>query len=302
MRRRTLLLGRWLGAVAVCVPYVVAVTLASFVLTDALGGWWPDRTLAPLAGLGLGVAIIAALALAGSVVLASTANGIAVFMLFGAGLTAGLLGQIAEAIGSDTLGDVAKVTTWALPVRGALPGRAGRVDGRHGGLHQARDQPRAVRRRPGRRPRAVALLARLSRRGRRAGRPRLRQARPLTARAFAGRDLDRRPRAGLVQAVLDRERRARVALGRGARLPIDAEGLGELAGLVHLRDDVGAADQLAVDEELRDRRPVRQLGELLADPRVGEDVHGGERLAERLQCRDGACGEAAARVPRACPS
>ena len=115
MRRRTLLLGRWLGAVAVCVPYVVAVTLASFVLTDALGGWWPDRTLAPLAGLGLGVAIIAALALAGSVVLASTANGIAVFMLFGAGLTAGLLGQIAEAIGSDTLDDVAKVTTWALP-------------------------------------------------------------------------------------------------------------------------------------------------------------------------------------------
>ena len=36
--------------------------------------------------------MIAALALGGSVVLSSTANGIAVFMLFGAGLTAGLLG------------------------------------------------------------------------------------------------------------------------------------------------------------------------------------------------------------------
>ena len=36
-------------------------------------------------------------------------------MLFGAGLTAGLLGQIAEAIGSDTLDDVATITTWALP-------------------------------------------------------------------------------------------------------------------------------------------------------------------------------------------
>jgi ABC-type transport system involved in multi-copper enzyme maturation permease subunit len=115
LRRRTLLLGRWLGAVAVCVPYVIAVTLAAFVLTDALGGWWPDRLLAPLAGLGLGVAILAAISLAGSVVLASTANGIGVFMLFGAGLTAGLLGQIAEAIGSDTLDDVATITTWALP-------------------------------------------------------------------------------------------------------------------------------------------------------------------------------------------
>lgn len=113
--RRTLLLGRWMGATAVCAPYVVAVALAAFVLTDALGGWWPDRTLAPLLTLALGVAIIAALSLAGSIALASTANGIAVFMLFGAGLTAGLLGQIAEAIGSDSLDRVASVATWALP-------------------------------------------------------------------------------------------------------------------------------------------------------------------------------------------
>jgi Cu-processing system permease protein len=113
--RRTLLLGRWLGATAVCAPYVILVALASFALTAALGDWWPDRTLLPLLALALGVAIIAALSLAGSIVLASTANGIAVFMLFGAGLTAGLLGQIAEAIGSNTLGDVAQVSTWALP-------------------------------------------------------------------------------------------------------------------------------------------------------------------------------------------
>jgi Cu-processing system permease protein len=113
--RRTLLLGRWMGATAVCAPYVMAIALSAFVITDVLGGWWPDRTLTPLLTLALGVAIIAALSLAGSIVLASTANGIAVFMLFGAGLTAGLLGQIAEAIGSDSLHDVAKVTTWALP-------------------------------------------------------------------------------------------------------------------------------------------------------------------------------------------
>jgi Cu-processing system permease protein len=115
LRRRTLLLGRWLGATAVCAPYVMLVALASFVLTDALGDWWPDRTLTPLLALALGVAIIAALSLAGSIVLASTANGIAVFMLFGAGLTAGLLGQIAEAIGSDSLEDISSVATWALP-------------------------------------------------------------------------------------------------------------------------------------------------------------------------------------------
>ncbi len=115
LARRTLLLGRWLGATAVCAPYVMLVALASFALTAALGDWWPDRTLTPLLALALGVAIIAALSLAGSIVLASTANGIAVFMLFGAGLTAGLLGQIAEAIGSDSLEEIASITTWVLP-------------------------------------------------------------------------------------------------------------------------------------------------------------------------------------------
>ena len=113
--RRTLLLGRWLGATAVCAPYVMLIALGAFVLTYALGGWWPDHLVAPLLALALGVAIIAAMSLAGSIVLASTANGIAVFMLFGAGLTAGLLGQIAEAIGSDNLDDISRIATWALP-------------------------------------------------------------------------------------------------------------------------------------------------------------------------------------------
>jgi ABC-type transport system involved in multi-copper enzyme maturation permease subunit len=113
--RPVLLLGRWIAAATVCALYVVVVTLAAFVLTWLIGDWWPDRVVVPLLGLAAGVALLAALSLAGSVLLASTANGIAVFMLFGAGLTAGLLGQIAEAIGSGTLKDVSHYATWALP-------------------------------------------------------------------------------------------------------------------------------------------------------------------------------------------
>ena len=59
--------------------------------------------------------MIAALSLLGSVFLSATANGIAVFMVFGAGLVAGLLGQIGEALGSETLEDVAEAASWALP-------------------------------------------------------------------------------------------------------------------------------------------------------------------------------------------
>ena len=57
----------------------------------------------------------AALSLLASVFLSATANGIAVFMVFGAGLAAGLLGQIGEAIGSDTLTRIADVSCWLLP-------------------------------------------------------------------------------------------------------------------------------------------------------------------------------------------
>ena len=115
LARRTLLLARFLAAAAVCAAYVIAVFLIAALLTRLAGGWWPDRIVAPAAGLAAAVAILAALALCGSVFLASTANGIAIFMVFGAGLVAGLLGQIGEALGSDTLSTVADVSSWALP-------------------------------------------------------------------------------------------------------------------------------------------------------------------------------------------
>jgi ABC-type transport system involved in multi-copper enzyme maturation permease subunit len=113
--RGTFLLGRYLAAVGVCTTYVIAVFLASAVLTDIFIGWWPDRVALAALEMAVAVAIIAALALAGSVVLSSTANGIAIFMLFGAGLTGGLLGQIAEALSSDTLENVSRAASWVLP-------------------------------------------------------------------------------------------------------------------------------------------------------------------------------------------
>jgi Cu-processing system permease protein len=115
LSRATFLVGRYAAAAGVCVAYVIAVFLASVVITGAFVGWWPDRVLVPALELGIGVAVIAALALGGSVVLSTTANGIAIFMLFGAGLTAGLLGQIAEALSSDTLEEVSRVAAWVLP-------------------------------------------------------------------------------------------------------------------------------------------------------------------------------------------
>jgi Cu-processing system permease protein len=113
--RGALLLGRFLGAAAVCVPYVLAVYTACALITWTAGDWWPDQFLRPGVQLAAGVLMIAALGLLGSVFLSATANGIAIFMVFGAGLVAGLLGQIGEALRSETLETVADRTSWALP-------------------------------------------------------------------------------------------------------------------------------------------------------------------------------------------
>jgi len=113
--RPAFLAGRLLGAVAVCVPYVFAVYALAALITRSAGGWKPDEFVAPGLELAGAAALLAALSLLGSVVLSATANGIAVFMLYGAGLVAGLLGQIGEALDSKTLRSVADTTAWFLP-------------------------------------------------------------------------------------------------------------------------------------------------------------------------------------------
>jgi ABC-type transport system involved in multi-copper enzyme maturation permease subunit len=113
--RSTFLFARWLGAVAVCAPYVFAVYFACMTITGVIGHWWPDQKVVPGAELAAGVALVAAMSLLGSVFLSATANGIAIFMIFGAGLVAGLLGTVGHALSSHTLERAAKVAAWVLP-------------------------------------------------------------------------------------------------------------------------------------------------------------------------------------------
>jgi ABC-type transport system involved in multi-copper enzyme maturation permease subunit len=116
--RTTMLLARFAGAALLSAAYVIVVYLAAWAITEATGHWSPDHLLGPALGLALAVAIIAALSLLASTVLSVTAQGIVVFMVFGAGLTAGLLAQIAHAINSDSLHTIGRAASWALPFEG----------------------------------------------------------------------------------------------------------------------------------------------------------------------------------------
>jgi ABC-type transport system involved in multi-copper enzyme maturation permease subunit len=116
--RGTLLLARFLGASAVAAAYVLGVYYAAMAITGLDGHWWPDRIVSPGLELAAAVVIVVALSLLGSVFLSATANGIAVFMLFGAGLVAGLLGTIGHALNSHAVKHASTIASYALPFEG----------------------------------------------------------------------------------------------------------------------------------------------------------------------------------------
>ena len=63
----------------------------------------------------MAVVVVASLSVLGSVFFTATAQGIALFMVFGAGLTAGLLGEIGRVTRSDTVQQIAHYVAWSLP-------------------------------------------------------------------------------------------------------------------------------------------------------------------------------------------
>jgi Cu-processing system permease protein len=113
--RRQYLAGRFLAAATVAAAYVLLVYAGAVVVTGVIGDWWP----ASPAGAGLrlagAVVVVAALALLGSIFLSANANGIAVLMVFGAGLLGGLLGSVGDALNSHTLSTIANTASWLLP-------------------------------------------------------------------------------------------------------------------------------------------------------------------------------------------
>jgi Cu-processing system permease protein len=113
--RTTLLIGRLLAASAVCAPYVVLVFLAAALITNVAGDFTPGSLFIPCAGLALGVVTVVAISLLGSALLGTTANGIAIFMVFATGLAAGLLGQIGDAFQVDALTTASSIISWIVP-------------------------------------------------------------------------------------------------------------------------------------------------------------------------------------------
>ena len=96
-------------------PTCVVVYFCAVAIVGLSGHWWPDVLVWPAVELAFAVMIVIALSLLGSVVLTATANGIGVFMLFGAGLVAGLLSSVGHGLDSHAIKEASTIAAWALP-------------------------------------------------------------------------------------------------------------------------------------------------------------------------------------------
>ncbi|MDQ1684179.1 MAG: type transport system permease protein [Frankiaceae bacterium] len=113
--RAQVLLARWLAAATVCAAYVALVDVAVLLTLQVSGDWQPAHAVSAGLLLALAVAVLAGLCVLGSVLLSSIANGIAAFMLLGAGMFAGLLGQVGHGINNPSLEHTAHLVSWGLP-------------------------------------------------------------------------------------------------------------------------------------------------------------------------------------------
>jgi hypothetical protein len=107
--------GKYVGAVSIAVLYGMFLYLSSIAITEVMGDWHPDRPVVTGLYLAGGIAVVTLLSLIGSILMSTVANGIAVFMLYGAGLLAGLLEQIGGAINSPDLERLGTIAAWVLP-------------------------------------------------------------------------------------------------------------------------------------------------------------------------------------------
>jgi Cu-processing system permease protein len=113
--RTAFLAARYGATCIICAVYVAAVYGSAVVITGRIGGWWPDSIVLPGLALAAAACVVAAISLLGSVYLSTIANGIAVLMVYGAGLVSGLLGQIGYALPSQRLQEIGRDASWALP-------------------------------------------------------------------------------------------------------------------------------------------------------------------------------------------
>jgi ABC-type transport system involved in multi-copper enzyme maturation permease subunit len=122
VRRSTVLLGKWLGLVAVGCGYVVVAGLVQFLVVRWAVGYWPPAPAEGLALLGGQTVVLLTLGLLLSSVVSPMASGVVAVGLFGATWVAGVVGGVGEVLGNEGVERVGTVSRALLPTDGLWRG------------------------------------------------------------------------------------------------------------------------------------------------------------------------------------
>ncbi len=113
--RAQLVLGRWIGFTVVNVVYVALLGAALLGGVYAITGYLPPAPLPALGLILLAVTLLTALTVLGSTLFTTLANGIGVFVLYGAGFTGGILSAIGTFADSPTLATLGRAANIVMP-------------------------------------------------------------------------------------------------------------------------------------------------------------------------------------------
>jgi ABC-type transport system involved in multi-copper enzyme maturation permease subunit len=113
--RGVYLAGRAVAAMTVSGGFVLVVSCAATLITRILFTSLPPGAWTVIPPLVVAVLVVTMLTLLVSSLLSTVATGISVLMAYGAGLIAGLLGEIARAFSAHTLNDIATAVSYLLP-------------------------------------------------------------------------------------------------------------------------------------------------------------------------------------------
>lgn len=113
--RAQLVLGRWIGFTAVNVVYVALLGVALLVGVYAITGYLPPAPAPALGLILLSVTLLTALTVLGSTLFTTLANGIGVFVLYGAGFTGGILSAIGTLSDTPILTTLGRVANVVMP-------------------------------------------------------------------------------------------------------------------------------------------------------------------------------------------
>lgn len=113
--RASYLAGRGLAALVISGGYVLVISVLATVTTRAFFANLPPHAWQAIVPLVAGVCVVTVVTLLVSCVLSTVATGITVLMAYGAGLVAGLLGEIGRTLEATTLTRIADGVCYALP-------------------------------------------------------------------------------------------------------------------------------------------------------------------------------------------